>query len=598
MRAIFPRGYVDHKIYRERLKAAAEGREQPVRLHESWRNPPCSAVDLFALAGSLLMRSGAYHHVSPEVPPLTPRSLTVAAADRDTWVRAGAEWRGTGEEELPPPPEALLAAWRILQRHLDEPLFVPIGPDTKYPSWWRAALSLFCIADEAAMDIGFEVAGKKSAQAVYVEFPIRRAIARERMAPRGAITFSRADADQICILPKSRTPKVGCTIRSLSHHLALLPGRGMARAYWRLAPSRSDQQEPAAERPFNVMVVPTPYCIRASAFSGHPAADASWGWFDVEPHWCAKSDYGQPLDGFGTFLEFIEALLARAEVDVGIVHALVLPEVALGSQVFRLLCEALQNRPGLELLVSGLFDQTVAGKAVRKGNFTGMARFLRSPSGTPSFDVSIREKHHRWRIEKSQITNYALGSALDVNRGWWERIDILSRSLDVMVLRGGATVTTLICEDLARSDPCQELVRGIGPNFVISLLMDGPQIASRWPARYATVLAEDPGSSVLTLSSLGLIQRSNDTGRFLPSRQIGLFQDDTGTLTEINLAPGAQAMCLTLQPSRVRERTLDGRHDEHGAESWKLSGVVPVGIEHPNEDIMAGRWPIPPRSGG
>ena len=268
MTAVFPDGYVDHAIYRDRLSAAAVDRNQPKRQHTSWRNPPCSAVDLFAIAGSLLMRSGAYHHVNPEVPPITPRSLTVTAVDRAAWVEAGAEWRGTGANELPAPPAALLDAWRILHRHLDDPLFQPAGAAAKSYTWWRAALTLFCIADEAALDIGFEVAGKKSAQAIYVEFPIRSAISRAKMAQRGAISFSRADTDQVCVLPKSRTPKVGCTIRSLSHNLALLPGRGMARAYWRLAPPLSEQHEAPADRPFNVMVVPTPYRIRASAFSG------------------------------------------------------------------------------------------------------------------------------------------------------------------------------------------------------------------------------------------------------------------------------------------------------------------------------------------
>ena len=318
------------------------------------------------------------------------------------------------------------------------------------------------------------------------------------------------------------------------------------------APSAHETEQISPERPFNVVVLPQPFQIRASAFSGLPADNASWGWFDVDPHWCPRSDPTQAVEEFAAYLEFVEAVLAKAEADVGAVHALVLPEVALSSQVFRLLCGSLQHRPEFELLVSGLFDVPAPERhAIRRGNFTGMARFLKSPSGEPSFDVSIREKHHRWRVEKSQITAYALGSALDVNRGWWEHIDILSRSLDVVVLRGGATVTTLICEDLARSDPCQELVRGIGPNFVIALLMDGPQIASRWPARYATVLAEDPGSSVLTLTSIGLIERSNATGRFPPARQIGLFQDDSGTLTEIKLAADAQAMCLSLKMSAI-----------------------------------------------
>lgn len=109
---------------------------------------------------------------------------------------------------------------------------------------------------------------------------------------------------------------------------------------------------------------------------------------------------------------------------------------------------------------------------------TGMAHFTRGASDKQTRKILIREKHHRWWIERSQVEAYALGSALDVNRGGWLHIGTLSRSLDLLVLGRGATVTTLIWEDRARSDPCQELIRGIGPNFVVALLMDGPIFAA------------------------------------------------------------------------------------------------------------------------
>ncbi|WGM45844.1 hypothetical protein KOAAANKH_00708 [Brevundimonas sp. NIBR10] len=170
----------------------------------------------------------------------------------------------------------------------------------------------------------------------------------------------------------------------------------------------------------------------------------------------------------------------------------------------------------------------------------------------------------------------------------------MSRSLDMFVLRGVSTVTTLICEDLARNDPCQELVRGIGPNLVVALLMDGPQLKDRWPARYATVLAEDPGSSVLTFTSLGLIERANDTRRFPPARQVGLWRDDGGKTVELTLPQNAQALCLTLQPSHFQERTLDGRTDDGDAQSWRLTAIAPVGLPNPDPRIMMGVWPTPP----
>ena len=145
--AVFPKGYIDYSIYRSRLKNAADGKRNLVRRHTKLTNPPCSAVDLFAIAGSLLTRSGAYHHVSPEVPPLTPRSLTVKASDREAWVAAGSEWRGDGSAELPPPPQAVLDAWKIIRDHADEPIFRSAKySESAHPWWWAALTRLPAIA--------------------------------------------------------------------------------------------------------------------------------------------------------------------------------------------------------------------------------------------------------------------------------------------------------------------------------------------------------------------------------------------------------------------------------------------------------------------
>lgn len=578
---VFPNGYLDHPTYTQRLASAASRRLSPPVLPSDLKHPPCLAVDLFALAGTLLLRSGAYHHVQPLVPAIAARALTVTKADRDIWTNTGAAWRGTATKTIPQPPVTLMSAWADLLTGLQDPLFELWDQSQSPPKWWRAALALFCIADEAALNIGFDDSLPKSAQAALTEFRLRRST--------HPFSISLADRDCVCVLPKSRTPSVGCTIRSLSHNLCLLPPRGLARAYWRSAPSL--HTEAKGDEPFNLVIVPLPYEVRANAFEGHLADSGNWGWFEVQPHWCPRSQTKFEEASFSQFWEFIDGLLTKAESDVGRVHGLVFPEVAMSSQVFLKLCELLKGRKHFELLISGLFDAPLPDGSIREGNFTGMARFDRGRRQDVSFGHSIREKHHRWRIDRGQIETYALGAALDINTNWWEHIDILSRSLDIFVLRGGATVTTLICEDLARSDPCQELVRGIGPNFVVALLMDGPQLRARWPARYGTVLADDPGSAVLTVTSLGLIKRSNDTGAYAPANQIALFQDDRGKMTEIRLPTGAQAMCITLQPSKLREVTLDGREDDVGTQAWRLSGVVPVTLPQPNKEILKGEWP-------
>jgi len=593
MESVFPHGYLDHPRYVRELAAGKRKRKAPASV--PFDHPPCSAVDLFALMGQILLKSGAYHHVSPEVSSTSSVEMLVVTADqRRAWIRIGRVWRGKSGENLPPPPTELVGHWKALMALADERVFRSSGFTVISRKWWNHVVALFCIADEAALDIGFQSVAP-SAQAEFIELPIRIAqkAAKTPGQRRGPYTLSKANPDLLCVLPKSRTANVGCTLRSLSHNLALLPGRGLARAHWSLTPEAAPPLSDGDPEPFNLVILPMPFRIQATAFRAFPADDPKWGWFGVEPHWCPPSERGVAPDGQPNFNSFVDSVLDEAERDCGTIHALVLPEVALSDEVFRALCEHLKGRPGFELLISGLFDGPApVGPAVRSGNFTGMARFAKGASKTGR-DISIREKHHRWRIDRSQIETYALGATLDVNRGWWEHIDILSRSLDVFVLRGGATVTTLICEDLARNDPCQELVRGIGPNFVVALLMDGPQRRDRWPARYATVLADDPGSSVLSVTSYGLIHRTNQTGAFPPANQIGLFRDDTGKATEIQLPAGAHAMCLTLQPTRLTEKTLDGRPDKGDAQSWRLAAVQPVKAPGPfAETIEKGLWPV------
>lgn len=585
LKSLFPAGYLDHDGYQARLKMTEEERQSPPQLHKTFANPPYLAVDLFAIAGFLLLKSGGYHHVSPEVGgAVSPRMITVTEAQRVAWVEAGRQWREGVKDEIPPPPRELLAAWKVIKRYFGNPLFREKLPSAGPRPWWNAAVALLVIADEAAANLGFQT-GEKSAQAFAADVQMRRVIE----GGGKVYTLSSADSDHVCVLPKSRTPKVGCTLRSLSHNLALLPSRGLARAYWSPAPQTSVE---GVSAPFNLVIIPSPFKVRAEAFKATPATDATWGWFHIDAHWCPRSGVSERAKftkGFAHFLEFVTGVLDEAAKDVGVVHGLVFPEAALSYEVFEQLCLNLQRRPGLELLVAGLFDARDGQGNYRDGNFAGMARLDEDAKGKKKFDIATREKHHRWRIEKSQIDAYALGSALDANSGWWEKIDILSRSLDVFVLRGGATVTTLICEDLARNDPCQELVRGVGPNLLIALLMDGPQLKDRWPARYATVLAEDPGSSVLSVTSKGLIARSNATKRFPASDKIALWRDDSGRTEELSLPDGAHGLCLTLQPGPVNERSLDGRVNS-SAQSWRLTGIVPVTAE-PNAEILAGAWP-------
>lgn len=120
----------------------------------------------------------------------------------------------------------------------------------------------------------------------------------------------------------------------------------------------------------------------------------------------------------------------------------------------------------------------------------------------------------------------------------------------------------LICEDLARQEPAARLIRAIGPNLVIALLMDGEQDSRRWSGRYAGVLGEDPGSSVLTLTSRGMIdlQRKAAGKKAASQMCIGLWRDSMGgSARELRMEKKSSALLLCLSTDKRLEYSVDGR---------------------------------------
>jgi hypothetical protein len=306
-------------------------------------------------------------------------------------------------------------------------------------------------------------------------------------------------------------------------------------------------------------------------------ADGHWGWFSVEPKWLPLNTDRRRRQAF---VDYILELVRSARAKGARVDGVVLPELALNFLQFRSLATALARDGQIDFLISGLSRNRTG----RRGNFVAiMPFFLLGEERDPEITgwqglILIREKHHRWKLDAAQIDAYRL-NGLSRDRSWWEELTILSRSLDMLVYRRRTTLTTLICEDLARVDPCQAVLRGIGPNLLIALLMDGPQIGARWPARYATVLAEDPGTSVLSLTSFGLIARQNDFGEFDQASSIALWKDERSGVRKLELHREADALVLELNAVAKEERTLDGRRDGGSSLRWEYDRHLAVTAE-------------------
>jgi hypothetical protein len=137
----------------------------------------------------------------------------------------------------------------------------------------------------------------------------------------------------------------------------------------------------------------------------------------------------------------------------------------------------------------------------------------------------------------------------------------------------GHTIAALVCEDIAHMDEVIELLRIVGPTMVVALLLDGPQLASRWTARYASVLADDPGSAVLTLTSYGMV--ANAWGEDRPaSSVVALWKDNARGIREISLDPDAQGILLGLDGLPAIRRAADGRSPEINTSDLRLAEVT------------------------
>jgi hypothetical protein len=317
------------------------------------------------------------------------------------------------------------------------------------------------------------------------------------------------------------------------------------------------------KRCFNLLLAPWPLKVHPKDFKSITPAEAGlrdmpkkFGFFGYEP----------PLNVDKHPLK-LRKMLKNAEMIVDEIHGVVFPELALTSEQYKRIKTTLMRR-GIFLICGVRKPPTSSGKAGKN--------YLQFdiPVGRAPTKPIEQNKHHRWRLDKRQIVQYGLGSCLDVDRNWWEHISIKGREINFVVLDDWLTVCALICEDLARQDPVSEIVRAVGPNLVIALLMDGPQLASRWPARYATVLADDPGSSVLTLTSVGMSELSRPPSNPTSSRAIALWKDaKTGDAISIELPPNKDGAILSLSCELETEWSADGRNDGGTTGYPTLSGI-------------------------
>jgi hypothetical protein len=439
--------------------------------------------------------------------------------------------------------------------------------------WKRANMKLLAIADEASAGIGFfdpaQAGGGPIPGLVLSEYKL---MMRNQQRILVQLPFSlclRVPSEEVCVQPKTNTPAVGCTLRSLSHHLSLLPGRATVATEWHFA-----HPNERSEGPLNLLIVPLPYVIRGEAFSATVVKQAEHGYFNIAPTWLGR---GKRKADWRRIAQLLVDLVRATRRETAQVHGVVIPEGAIPAEYARPISNYLAaSIDGLELFIAGTISTRKRSNLLPK-NCAFMARSHRKKL----LHWQFQSKHHRWSLDAPQITRYHLGHVLNPDMAWWERINVEGRGCIFTVIRPGASLAVLVCEDLARVDPVLPAINAVGPNLVVALLMDGPQLEHRWPGRYATVLADDPGSSVLTVTSVGMVDRSSMPGE-ARDRRIALWKEQGGTAKAIQLPKGDHAVLLSLSASPTEQVSLDGRSDGRMSARFKLSGVRGIRLK---------RWP-------
>jgi hypothetical protein len=303
-------------------------------------------------------------------------------------------------------------------------------------------------------------------------------------------------------------------------------------------------------------LLPWPLSVEEADF--HPLGPVErveqepFGYFEFVP--------GEALD-----LDLADRVLGAATEAGDAVDAVVLPEGAVTPAEIDDL-ESVLSRHRVGLLVAGVRE--LAGPSGRLG-----ANWLHLGVRFGGRWWHYRQnKHHRWFLDDTQIGQYHLEGALHPAVRWWEAMEVPRRSVQFLELGEGVTLASLVCEDLARLDEVADLLRAVGPTVVVTILLDGPQLATRWTARYASVLADDPGSAVLTLSSFGFVRRSRPAGR-PASSAVSLWKDPVRGLREIPLEPGGHAVLVAAEVGRAVRRSADGRRPVADVADVRVAGV-------------------------
>lgn len=524
-------------------------------MRKRWRSFLSWPPDAFALCAAILGRSATYSIALERKSRREPREQTWASA----WLHD------------------------LSQRELDETCSEVTFSAELDRSWmdvWEcrlAALSRIAECDEL-MGILIDIAMAADLVSEGSGLPVRpakehttvgastdpKAVARYRIIARGwqlleptrygsSLCTNRIHPNAARVLPKMHMPQSGLTLRSISRNLSFCDSVEVQPRWFMVPGARGDVANP---NHMNLLILPWPLTIDPAQFKESAKSNRSDGaaYFDYE---------ARPTPDLASL---VEEFCDEAHRILGSLDGVVMPELALTVAEY----EAVRKRVLAKklMLIAGVGQEATDGS---RGSNDVCVDIPLSKHHAVHFRQA---KHHRWKLDRTQIVNYGIGAWLNPDQSYWENIDIGYRKLLFLVLRPWLVSSVLICEDLARHDPTGELLRSVGPHFVAALLMDGPQLSSRWPGRYAAALADDPGCSVVSVSSLGMVGLSRPNPTKEPNRTIALWKDTRKGAKELEMPSGADGLAITISVDSLDEDGVDGKILD--TPSAVLTGVHPV----------------------
>lgn len=249
----------------------------------SWRELPIWPTDLFVAVAHLVHVSGLLTYFDPDPDALfrpndRPLCFTLTHKERVEAQAAGKQWA-----KDPTPSQTVNRLWAKVVGAWEERIRASAhfqnARRRSVPTWWKAALQLLIIADEACVGLGAPPTSEYPERWLVEIFETiqakpfagdKKLAADAYQARRQRSSFGvDSDPDVACVQPKSRIASVGCSLRNLTKHVAYIPHVGNVRCHWH-QPIGSDL--PEDRDTLDILLVPLPLTIEDASF--HPKAKA------------------------------------------------------------------------------------------------------------------------------------------------------------------------------------------------------------------------------------------------------------------------------------------------------------------------------------